>query len=214
MLTAYVSYKALATPPFLSWLQQQLKSGLLDLCGRSSEQNSPELGIQLRASRPSQICQHSIGSAHRVWPADVLAASQARAPHRASNAVPAPPRHRCRGPAPAARGSRTTTKLRAAAAPPDEIARRRNFAIISHPDAGKTTLTEKLLLYGDAIQQAGMVKGASERPRLDVGLSGHGEGARHQYFVHLFNFRVWRRAHQPDGHAGPRGLFRGHVPDR
>ncbi len=35
---------------------------------------------------------------------------------------------------------------------------RRNFAIISHPDAGKTTLTEKLLLYGGAIQQAGAVK--------------------------------------------------------
>ncbi|MBM5809792.1 MAG: peptide chain release factor 3, partial [Cyanobacteria bacterium M_surface_9_m1_291] len=33
------------------------------------------------------------------------------------------------------------------------VARRRNFAIISHPDAGKTTLTEKLLLYGGAIQQ-------------------------------------------------------------
>ncbi|MCH4239444.1 MAG: peptide chain release factor 3 [Oscillospiraceae bacterium] len=41
----------------------------------------------------------------------------------------------------------------------DEIERRRTFAIISHPDAGKTTLTEKLLLYGGAIQQAGMVKG-------------------------------------------------------
>ena len=39
-----------------------------------------------------------------------------------------------------------------------EIARRRTFAIISHPDAGKTTLTEKLLLYGGAIRQAGSVK--------------------------------------------------------
>ncbi len=41
----------------------------------------------------------------------------------------------------------------------DEIRRRRTFAIISHPDAGKTTLTEKLLLYGGAIQTAGSVKG-------------------------------------------------------
>ena len=40
----------------------------------------------------------------------------------------------------------------------DEIARRRTFAIISHPDAGKTTLTEKFLLYGGAIQTAGAVK--------------------------------------------------------
>ena len=39
-----------------------------------------------------------------------------------------------------------------------EIDRRRNFAIISHPDAGKTTLTEKLLLYGGAIHEAGAVK--------------------------------------------------------
>src|SRR6476660_8167570 len=38
-----------------------------------------------------------------------------------------------------------------------EIARRRTFAIISHPDAGKTTLTEKLLLYGGAVQLAGSV---------------------------------------------------------
>ncbi len=41
----------------------------------------------------------------------------------------------------------------------EEINRRRTFAIISHPDAGKTTLTEKLLLYGGAIQSAGSVKG-------------------------------------------------------
>ena len=40
-----------------------------------------------------------------------------------------------------------------------EINRRRTFAIISHPDAGKTTLTEKLLLYGGVIQSAGTVKG-------------------------------------------------------
>ena len=39
----------------------------------------------------------------------------------------------------------------------DAVNKRRNFAIISHPDAGKTTLTEKLLLYGGAIQQAGAV---------------------------------------------------------
>ena len=41
----------------------------------------------------------------------------------------------------------------------EEIRRRRTFAIISHPDAGKTTLTEKFLLYGGAIAQAGAVKG-------------------------------------------------------
>ncbi len=41
----------------------------------------------------------------------------------------------------------------------EQVARRRTFAIISHPDAGKTTLTEKLLLFGGAIQMAGTVKG-------------------------------------------------------
>ena len=45
----------------------------------------------------------------------------------------------------------------------DEIRRRRTFAIISHPDAGKTTLTEKFLLYGGAIAQAGAVKGKKNR---------------------------------------------------
>ena len=43
--------------------------------------------------------------------------------------------------------------------PTQEIERRRTFAIVSHPDAGKTTLTEKLLLFGGAIQLAGTVKG-------------------------------------------------------
>jgi peptide chain release factor 3 len=47
----------------------------------------------------------------------------------------------------------------------DQVARRRTFAIISHPDAGKTTLTEKLLLFGGAIQLAGAVKARGEQRR-------------------------------------------------
>jgi peptide chain release factor 3 len=49
--------------------------------------------------------------------------------------------------------------------PSQEAARRRTFAIISHPDAGKTTLTEKFLLYGGAVQEAGQVKARGERRR-------------------------------------------------
>jgi peptide chain release factor 3 len=47
----------------------------------------------------------------------------------------------------------------------EHIQRRRTFAIISHPDAGKTTLTEKLLLFGGAIQMAGAVKARGDRRR-------------------------------------------------
>jgi peptide chain release factor 3 len=47
----------------------------------------------------------------------------------------------------------------------NEVARRRTFAIISHPDAGKTTLTEKLLLFGGAIQLAGAVRARGEQRR-------------------------------------------------
>ena len=46
---------------------------------------------------------------------------------------------------------------------PNPVARRRTFAIISHPDAGKTTLTEKLLLFGGAIQLAGEVRAKANR---------------------------------------------------
>ncbi|HWF85584.1 MAG TPA: peptide chain release factor 3 [Vicinamibacterales bacterium] len=46
-----------------------------------------------------------------------------------------------------------------------EVARRRTFAIISHPDAGKTTLTEKLLLYAGAIELAGAVRGRKDRKK-------------------------------------------------
>ncbi|HEY8566218.1 MAG TPA: peptide chain release factor 3 [Beijerinckiaceae bacterium] len=60
------------------------------------------------------------------------------------------------------------TRPRASHAPltaAEEAARRRTFAIISHPDAGKTTLTEKLLLFGGAITLAGHVKAHGERRR-------------------------------------------------
>ena len=52
---------------------------------------------------------------------------------------------------------------------PEEISRRRTFAIIYNPDAGKTTLTEKFLLFGGAIQMAGQVraKGEARRTRSD-----------------------------------------------
>jgi peptide chain release factor 3 len=63
----------------------------------------------------------------------------------------------------------------------DEILRRRTFAIISHPGAGKTTLTEKLLLFGGAIQLAGEVKARGERRAGALGylrLSRINPGAR------------------------------------
>jgi peptide chain release factor 3 len=59
----------------------------------------------------------------------------------------------------------TVSTGRSAAIPSEEAARRRTFAIISHPDAGKTTLTEKFLLYAGALQEAGAVKARAGRRR-------------------------------------------------
>ena len=90
-----------------------------------------------------------------------------------------------------------------------EIRRRRTFAIISHPDAGKTTLTEKLLLFGGAIHVAGAVKsnkikkGATsdfmeiERQRgISVATSGTGVEFKNQH----------------SGYAGARRFRRRHLP--
>ena len=63
-------------------------------------------------------------------------------------------------------GSQATTEGDLAQVLASAVDRRRNFAIISHPDAGKTTLTEKLLLYGGAIQQAGAVKARGEQRKV------------------------------------------------
>ncbi len=62
-------------------------------------------------------------------------------------------------------GASAASKSAAASPLAREIARRRTFAIIAHPDAGKTTLTEKLLLLGGAIQLAGEIKAKGDRRR-------------------------------------------------
>ena len=69
-----------------------------------------------------------------------------------------------------------------------EIEKRRTFAIISHPDAGKTTLTEKFLLYGGAINQAGSVKGKATAKTRGIRLDGDREAER--YFSNFFRVAV------------------------
>ena len=77
---------------------------------------------------------------------------------------------------------------------PDEIARRRTFAIISHPDAGKTTLTEKFLLYGGAIQMAGQVraKGEARRTRSDFMKMEQDRGISVSASAMSFDFETYR----------------------
>ena len=77
---------------------------------------------------------------------------------------------------------------------PSEIARRRTFAIISHPDAGKTTLTEKFLLYGGAIQMAGQVraKGEARRTRSDFMAMEKDRGISVSASAMSFDFGTYR----------------------
>ena len=77
---------------------------------------------------------------------------------------------------------------------PPEIARRRTFAIISHPDAGKTTLTEKFLLYGGAIQMAGQVraKGEARRTRSDFMAMEKDRGISVSASAMSFDFGAYR----------------------
>jgi peptide chain release factor 3 len=77
---------------------------------------------------------------------------------------------------------------------PPEIARRRTFAIISHPDAGKTTLTEKFLLFGGAIQMAGQVraKGEARRTRSDFMQMEKDRGISVSASAMSFDFRAFR----------------------
>ena len=100
--------------------------------------------------------------------------------------------------------------------PASEAARRRTFAIISHPDAGKTTLTEHLLLLGGAIHAAGRVKarGEARRAKSDWMKIEQERGISVTSAVMTFEYDGC--GVQSAGHAGPRGFFRRHLshPDR
>ena len=95
----------------------------------------------------------------------------------------------------------------------EEILRRRTFAIISHPDAGKTTLTEKLLLFGGAIHVAGAVKSNKIRKTATSGLHGNRtpEGHLGGYFGH--GIRVRRHQGEHPRYAGARRLRGGYLPN-
>ena len=88
----------------------------------------------------------------------------------------------------------------------DPVSRRRTFAIISHPDAGKTTLTEKLLLFGGAIQLAGEVRAKQNRRQTrsdwmgierERGISVVTSVMTFEYGDCVFNLLDWRCARSP-----------------
>ena len=84
-----------------------------------------------------------------------------------------------------------------------EVARRRTFAIISHPDAGKTTLTEKLLLYAGAVHLRRGSAGSVAPACGEVGLDGTGAGARNFDHLHRAAVRLSGCPGEPARYAGP-----------
>lgn len=101
----------------------------------------------------------------------------------------------------------------------EEIERRRTFAIISHPDAGKTTLTEKFLLFGGQIQVAGAVKNNKIRKTatsdwMDIEKQRGISVSTSVMEVRLLaRWRAWRslQGEHPRYSRSPR-LCRGHLP--
>ena len=93
----------------------------------------------------------------------------------------------------------------------EEISRRRTFAIISHPDAGKTTLTEKFLLYGGAIAQAGEVKGKRERAAKSDWMEIEKQRGI-SVTSSVMQFQHGGLLHQHPRHAGTSGLLGGYLP--
>ncbi len=83
-----------------------------------------------------------------------------------------------------------------------EIEKRRTFAIISHPDAGKTTLTEKFLLFGGAIQTAGAVKSNKIRKHATSDFMEIERQRGISVATSVMSFRIPEHADQPAGYAG------------
>lgn len=94
----------------------------------------------------------------------------------------------------------------------EEIKRRRTFAIISHPDAGKTTLTEKLLLYGGAIHLAGSVKARKTSRYAVSDWMEIEKTARHFRHQAPFSIRLQRLPHQHSRYPRACRLFGRYLP--
>src|SRR6185369_1064699 len=92
-----------------------------------------------------------------------------------------------------------------------EIQKRRTFAIISHPDAGKTTLTEKLLLYGGAVHLAGSVT-ARKNQRATTSDWMELEKKRGIDQLNGAAIRLRWLSSQPARYARPQRFFRRHLP--
>ena len=93
-----------------------------------------------------------------------------------------------------------------------EVARRRTFAIISHPDAGKTTLTEKLLLYAGAIELAGAVRGRKTQRHAMSDWMEMEQQRGISISAAALEFELEGPSRHAARHAGPPGLQRRHLP--
>ncbi len=93
-----------------------------------------------------------------------------------------------------------------------ETARRRTFAIISHPDAGKTTLTEKLLLYGGRHSPAGSVKARKSRTHATCDWMDIEKQRGISVTSSAMQFEFDGLPHQHPRYPRPPGLLRGHLP--
>ena len=90
----------------------------------------------------------------------------------------------------------------------EKIEKRRTFAIISHPDAGKTTLTEKFLLYGGAIAQAGEVKGKKAKAATSDWMEIEKQRGISLLFCLQFDYDGYRKTFLTPGHQDFKDTYR------